>query len=203
MKKDKGRLSTTRLAGIYYKMFYRCNNPKDRRYKNYGGRGISICDEWNDEDKGFFSFYEWAMNNGYSDTLTLDRIDVNGNYEPSNCRWITNAEQQKNKTVNHYLDFNGQKTILTDAAKELGISANALAHRLKVSDDNSFIYHRGIHHNWKSVVRYGGNGERVVFKSILEAAEASGVASGNIVKVCKGERSQTGGYVFRYVKEDL
>lgn len=72
----------------------RCNNPNTHGYKYYGGRGIKVCEVWNNS---FTSFFEWAINNGYADNLTIDRINVDGNYEPTNCRWITIQEQQKNK----------------------------------------------------------------------------------------------------------
>lgn len=72
----------------------RCYYEKNKCYRSYGGRGISICDEWL---KSFDAFAEWSLVNGYADNLTIDRIDVDGNYSPDNCRWITNAEQQKNK----------------------------------------------------------------------------------------------------------
>lgn len=75
----------------------RCLNPNATKYQNYGGRGIIICDDW---DKSFKSFYEWSISNGYTDKLTIDRIDVDGNYCPENCRWITNKEQQMNKRTN-------------------------------------------------------------------------------------------------------
>ena len=84
----------SRLYIIWSSMKTRCYNGKSRAYKWYGGRGIKICDEWLND---FQAFYDWAMANGYKDDLTIDRIDVNGNYEPSNCRWITISEQQKNK----------------------------------------------------------------------------------------------------------
>lgn len=90
----------TRLYGIWQNMKNRCRNPKVRCYKYYGGKGISVCGEWNES---FVCFRDWAINNGYTDELTLDRIDVNGNYCPENCRWVPFAEQGFNKhnTIKH------------------------------------------------------------------------------------------------------
>lgn len=80
-----------RLYRIWQGMLNRCRRPKDKYYQRYGGRGISVCEEWH----CFPAFYEWAMANGYQDNLTIDRIDVNGNYEPSNCQWLTMAENSR------------------------------------------------------------------------------------------------------------
>lgn len=85
----------TRIYRIYYAMKQRCNNPKCAAYGYYGGRGIKVCIEWEND---FQTFYNWAMSHGYADDLSIDRIDVNGNYEPSNCRWATATEQSFNKT---------------------------------------------------------------------------------------------------------
>jgi hypothetical protein len=90
----KHNLSQTRLHRIWRNMRQRCTNPKDDKFKNYGGRGINICDEWM---KDFLAFYNWSIANGYKDDLTIDRINNDGNYEPSNCRWVTIAEQAKNR----------------------------------------------------------------------------------------------------------
>lgn len=82
-----------RLHYIWGNMIQRCTNPKQITYKNYGARGITVCQEWKD----FLTFKEWAMNNGYADNLSIDRINNDGNYEPNNCRWATAKEQANNK----------------------------------------------------------------------------------------------------------
>lgn len=87
----------TRLYRIYSAMCQRCYNPDNTAYKHYGARGIKICDEWLNRENGRIKFFEWAKQNGYSDDLSIDRIDVNGNYTPDNCRWAGRSEQGLNK----------------------------------------------------------------------------------------------------------
>lgn len=86
--------SHTRLYEIWKGMKKRCDNPKCKDYKDYGAKGVAVCKEW---DESFVLFKEWSMQNGYEETLTIDRIDPFGNYEPSNCRWATLLEQARNK----------------------------------------------------------------------------------------------------------
>ena len=99
-----------RLHMCWCQILQRCKNPKNGNYKYYGARGITVCNEWME----YKVFYEWALQNGYKDTLSIDRIDVNGNYEPSNCRWATDTQQARNKTNNLYLTVNGETKTLSE-----------------------------------------------------------------------------------------
>ena len=105
----------------------RCNYPSASEYKNYGGRGICVCEEWSNS---FQSFYDWAINNGWSRELTIDRIDTNGNYCPENCRWSTVETQMNNMTKNHYIEYNGDTYTLSTLAKHLDIPYNTVRYRL-------------------------------------------------------------------------
>ena len=105
----------------------RCNCSSYDGYKHYGGRGIAVCEEWKNN---FQAFYEWSMANGYTDELTIDRIDVNGNYEPSNCRWVTRKVQSNNTRVNHFVTLNGCTKTLAEWAEEYGIKQDTMYHRL-------------------------------------------------------------------------
>lgn len=117
-------VSRERLYSIWTGMHERCTNPKSPAYEYYGGRGITICEDWDYYSK----FCAWAWNSGYSDDLSLDRINVNGNYEPRNCRWATSKEQANNKRTNKYIEYNGE---LFTAAEWSAITAIDQRHILK------------------------------------------------------------------------
>jgi hypothetical protein len=108
-------------------MMSRCYNPKTERYPRYGGRGITICDEWL---HNFPAFRDWAFANGYEEGLTIDRIDVNGNYCPENCRWATTSDQMKNTSTNRYLTLNGETHTLSDWSRLTGIHATTISNRI-------------------------------------------------------------------------
>ena len=123
---SKHRSSNTRLYNIWSKMKCRCGNENDKSYKDYGGRGISVCDEWS---SSFPAFQEWALSHGYQDNLSIDRIDVNGNYCPENCRWATTKEQCNNTRRTIFFEVDGTRKPLTQWAEDTGIPRKELYYR--------------------------------------------------------------------------
>ena len=124
----KHGMSKTRLYRAWTNMRDRCNRKNDKEYKHYGGKGIKVCDEW---QNNFEAFMKWALSNGYDDTLTIDRIDTSGNYEPQNCRWITRKEQNNNMTSNVRLTHNGATHNLSEWSEITGIKYPTLQGRVK------------------------------------------------------------------------
>jgi hypothetical protein len=123
-------MTKTRLYTIWKSMKARCNNPKCKEYKWYGARGIKVCTEW---ESNFIAFYEWTKENGYNETLSLDRIDVNGNYEPSNCRWVTMKVQERNRRDNVFITYQGETKTIAEWSEITGICYPTLKWR----------YHKG------------------------------------------------------------
>lgn len=121
-------LSNTRLYQIYHGMKRRCYNPKDDHYSDYGGRGITMCQEW---EYSFEAFYSWALANGYAENLSIDRIDVNGNYSPDNCRWLDQLGQANNQRKNRMLTVEGETHTISEWARIKGISPDTIWARLK------------------------------------------------------------------------
>lgn len=130
-KNHKHKESKTRLYTIFQGMKDRCYNSNSKIYINYGGRGITICDDWLEN---YECFRDWAINNGYSDNLSIDRIDVNGNYEPSNCRWADNKTQCRNRRSNIIVQYNNKKITLIELSEITGIDYNVLSSRYERGD---------------------------------------------------------------------
>lgn len=120
-------MSKTKIYSCWKNMRRRCYEFENKRYKTYGGRGIKVCEEWQE----FKPFYDWAMSNGYQEGLTIERIDVNGNYEPSNCTWITMKQQGYNTTRTHFLTYNDKTQSVAEWAVETGLTYSTLQHRLQ------------------------------------------------------------------------
>lgn len=122
--------SHERLYKIWLGMKERCLNPNTAHYDCYGGRGITLCEEWLDYPK----FKEWAINNGYNEGLTIDRIDVNGNYCPENCRWTTKKEQAQNRRTTLHITFNGEIKTIHEWSQIFGIREKLIWSRIYESN---------------------------------------------------------------------
>ena len=121
----------TKLHKRWESMIARCEYKKHPHYCRYGGRGISVCTEWHD----YCSFREWAMNNGYLENLTLDRIDPNGNYCPENCRFVTWEQQESNKRNNRFVNHNGEQLTLSQFSRKYDIPKSTVRWRLNNKRD--------------------------------------------------------------------
>ena len=119
--------SHTRIDNIYKAMISRCYCKSNNRYERYGGRGIVVCEEWKNNKMKFF---EWSFSNGYREDLTLDRINTNGNYEPENCRWVTQKEQQNNRSNNRLIEFNGDIHTIGEWSEITGIKIATICNRI-------------------------------------------------------------------------
>lgn len=122
----------TRLERILKGMVQRCTNPNVIAFRDYGGRGIQICSEWLD-DRG--KFFKWAMSSGYEDNLTIDRIDNEKGYSPSNCRWVDRKAQANNTRKNRLLEYNGKSMTLSELASFAGVTTKTLWYRLNAGWD--------------------------------------------------------------------
>ena len=145
----------SRLNCIYQNMLSRCNNPDDISFQRYGGRGITVCPEWLNSEKagvngcsskGWLAFKAWALGHGYSDKLTIDRIDTNKGYSPENCRWVDWETQCSNRRSNHFITYKGKTQTAKQWSKELGINYTTVMQRINQ-------YHWSISRTFETAVR--------------------------------------------------
>lgn len=127
MRNKYSKKDNLSLWYIYHGMKKRCLNPNCKRYRDYGGRGIKVCTDWL---KGFDFFAEWAYKNGYRDGLSIERMDVNGNYTPNNCCWIPRKEQSYNKRQSIIVQYHGVKKDLMVWCNELNLKYDTIHHRI-------------------------------------------------------------------------
>lgn len=126
-------MTDTRLYNVWNNIKRRCYTKTNPSYKYYGGCGVEMCEEWH---KSFLAFYEWSIKNGYDENApkgkcTIDRIDVNGNYEPSNCRWVSMKEQNLNRKANRIIEYNGKELTLKEWSGILGFNYSTLLYRFR------------------------------------------------------------------------
>ena len=169
----------------------RCNNPNNRHYNNYGGRGINICPQW---QECFKSFYDWAMSSGWKRGLTIERINVNGDYAPANCCWIPLSQQAKNKRNTILIELQGEKFHVEEVAKILGIAKSTVYSRLQRHGDLTLRRECK-----RPVVQYTADDTFVAeYKSAREAMRQTGVQQSDITRCCQGLKRSAKGTYWRY-----
>ena len=119
-------MSSSSLYDIWYGAIRRCHDPRRKDYPKYGGRGITVCDEWR---SSFETFKRWALAHGYKEGMTLDRINNKHGYSPLNCRWLSSRNQSYNRKTNHYLTVDGETKTLEQWSKETGLAPDCILHR--------------------------------------------------------------------------
>ena len=144
-------MENKRLHSILIHMKDRCYNPNNQEFKHYGGRGITVCEEWQTPHswKGGRAFIKWALENGYADNLTIDRIDCNKGYSPENCRWVSMEVQQNNKRNNRLITYKGKTQTIAQWSRDLEIPFKTIQYRLdkqmpveKILSKKSLVYER-------------------------------------------------------------
>lgn len=182
-KKNK----VSRIYRIWCSMKQRCNNPNHKYYKHYGGRGIAVCDQWQND---FDAFAEWAYANGYSDTMSIDRIDNDKGYEPSNCRFIYYKDQPKNRRTNHKVVVDGKEMNVSDVSRMYGIPISTVCYRANHGFDIL-----GSHR--KRAVMCVETKE--VYESVSEASRQTGIYRSGIYAAAIGKLTTAGGYHWKEV----
>lgn len=198
----KHNMSNTRLYKIWSCMKYRCNGKKYTQSYLYKDRGIKLYEPWND----FNNFYEWAKDK-YFEGSSIDRIDTNGNYEPSNCRFADKYTQANNKRNNRVYEYNGEKFTISELARKYNINYFALRSRLDkgmcieeaikieyLNENNKF--------SSKKVNQYDkGNNFIASYPSLKEAERQLGIQTTLISQCCRGILKTAGGYIWEYAEE--
>ncbi|MCQ2544314.1 MAG: hypothetical protein MJ126_09140 [Lachnospiraceae bacterium] len=201
MKKNKYGLSSEEYARIYNvwkNINERCNNPKSKSYKSYGGREIT------NEFVEFEDFIEWALENGYDNDLSIERVDVNGNYSKANCKWIPIKEQCYNTQKTNWITYKGKTQSLSKWAEELGFNKHTLQTRYNRGERNVDVLFSNLSRDvtkYDKVIQYDLQGNIIkIYDSVREANLQTGIACCNISRVCKGKRKSAGGYMWKYTE---
>lgn len=183
----------------------RCFDTRSSHYKYYGEKGVTICDEWLND---FTKFFEWCIANGASKGLTIDRIDVNGNYEPSNCRWVDAIAQANNKSKNRLIEYNGEKLTVMQWSRKTGIKEATIRMRLdrygySVGEALGYETHETKQYDRenrrKPIEQYSLNGELLKsWDSVQVASESLGISIHSIRKCAIGVYKTGNGFIWKY-----
>lgn len=201
-EKNNDSYSKTKLYSTWKSMKARCNIKSNPSYKNYGGRGISICEEWKD----FFKFKEWAIQNGYDENKTrkkqtLDRINNNGNYEPNNCRWVNSFIQANNTSRNIWLEYNGIRKTMAQWSRILKIDYKKFSNFIRTTKIRLIKKQQNIPDKVKKkVLQLDINNNPIkIFNSITEASKETKISITSISRVAKGERKPVKNFNWKFI----
>lgn len=198
-KRKTHGMTHTRLYDIWRGMKKRCNDTNNAAYQNYGGRGIKICEDWNND---FVKFKDWAVQNGYADQLTIERRDVNKGYSPENCCWIPKAEQGKNKrTTNRMIDCMGNERYVIDETRNRNMPVSRIQDRLRRgwSEEIALSKPKITNEDRGRIVQQVSPDGSVIneYKSVGEAARKNGLSSSGMWKRCSKDEVYDG-FIWRF-----
>ena len=178
-----------------------CYNPKKRGYHNWGGRGIIVCEEWL---KSFKNFYEWSLENGYANNLSIDRINNDGNYEPNNCRWVTHKQQCNNTRYNFFVTINGVTRTSAEWEEISCIPSRVIRKRARDGlKDSEILEKYETHIHYGKIIQKDLEGNTIkIWNNLVEIVNELNLQKSLIVKVCRGKRNKTGGFKWEYYKEE-
>lgn len=183
--------SKDKLYHVWNGMKQRCYNANDDFYYCYGGKGITVCEEWKNS---FQNFYDWAISHGYDEKLSIDRIDVNGNYCPENCRWTNSSVQNRNRADRKRYIYDGQELLLSEISEKTGIRVGTLWQRIQ----RGIPLEDKVYMNKKPVLV----DETFLYESATQAAKSLNLNLSNLVMVCNGKRKSVKGHIARYLTDD-
>lgn len=193
MKRQRHGESKTKLYKAWSAMKQRCESKNPHKYKSYGSKNISVCSEWKHD---FLAFKEWAMKNGYDEHLTLDRIDVDGDYCPGNCRWVTFKKQQNNRSTSKWIEHEGEKRTVAEWCEIKGVSQGTAWYRLQKGMTFDEVFNP-ITDKRKPVLAISTvTGEEMYFDSVSDAERHFG--SKSISDALKGKRKTVKKHLFSY-----
>lgn len=200
-RKNKYGLSSqdyAKLYDVWKHLRERCYKPNAKEYAAYGGRGIKVCEAWKNS---FEAFSDWAIENGWKPGLTIERIDVNGNYAPDNCKFITKQEQRYNLQKSIFLTINGESKSLPEWCDIFGIKRGMAINRINRGEtDPARIFFNGdIRDCGRRILQETVDGKLVnEYPSARVASDATGISLSAIHNCCRGLSKTSGGYSWHY-----
>ncbi len=195
----KHGLHLTKIYGVWCRMKRRCDDPRRENYNCYGGRGIKVCDEWKNNAK---TFCDWAYANGYRENLSIERIDVNGDYTPINCTFIPISKQARNRRNTIRIKYNGYLISTCDIEDSLGMKRKTITDRMRRGWAGDKLFRPASIK--RKVLQIDESGNIVALhESIKSAAECVNGKSTGIFRCCKGtyHRHTHRGFIWKYVNQ--